>query len=1020
MDQGPMWFGLIGPLLVRHDDVEFLVPAAKQRIVLAALLLARGSVVSSARLSELVWNGRPPAGAAVTLRSYVGRLRQALGPAGQRIVTADGGYLIKAAEDEIDLSSYARLCGRGEAALQSRSWQQASDLLSEAERLWRGSPLADIPCQALKDTEVHPLEQLRLQATQWQIEADLQLGHFGKVVPHLYALTAEHPLLEPFHYQLMVALYRSGRQADALAAYRQARVVLVSEIGVEPAPELQLLHQQILAGSADPALPPVAAASAASAAPADLVTVPRQLPPPVASFVGRAAELQQLTEQGASLAMLISAIGGTAGVGKTALAVQWAHQEAGRYPDGQLYADLRGYDPGPPMVAADVLAGFLRALGVPSRDIPLEDDERAALYRSLLAGRKILVLLDNASAAEQVRALLPASPGCTAVVTSRDALAGLVARDGAHRLDLGLLPLTDAVRLLRMLIGGRVDAEPKAAAALAVCCCRLPLALRVAAELASARPAASLASLVGDLADQQRRLDLLDAGGDIRTAVRAVFSWSYRHLDPASARGFRLIGDHPGAAFDIYSVAALADLTSPQAGQLLDVLCRAHLVQPVGPGRYGMHDLLRAYAREVAATCDSQAERRTALTRLIDYYLHAAETAMITLYPAAQDRQPPVPPGPRAGGVADPAAARTWLDAELPNLVAVAAHSAATGRPDHVARLAAALFRYLDTGGHYAEAITIHTHARRAAAEARDRSAEAEALINLAIAEARQCNHQAATRHFEESLTLYREAGDRDGEARALGNLGIACLRQGHYQQATDHLQRALPMFRAGGNRAREASGLDSLGLACLRQGRYQQATAYLQQALDLSREIGSRSSEARALTNLGDVLLRQNRYQQATSYLGQSLAICRDTGDRVGEAYALASLGDLHLRQGRHQRSVSHYQRALSLFREIHDRSGEACALNGLGAALLAAGQPGQARIQHIAAVTLANQTGDIYQQARGHNGLGNAHHTTGNASKARDHWQQALTLHGDLGDPEADEVRARLSTAANRHRET
>jgi DNA-binding SARP family transcriptional activator/Tfp pilus assembly protein PilF len=1012
-----MWFGLIGPLLVRHDDVEFLVPAAKQRILLAALLLARGSAVSSARLTELVWDGRPPAGAAVTLRSYVGRLRQALGPAGQRIVTADGGYLIRAAEDEIDLSSYARLCSKGEAALQARSWQQAARLLSEAERLWRGSPLSDIPSQVLKDTEVHPLEQLRQLATQWHIEADLQLGHFSKVIPQLYALTAEHPLLEPFHYQLMVALSRSGRQADALAAYRQARGVLVSEIGVEPGPELQLLHQRILEGNTDPAAP---AGASRPGAPADLPAVPRQLPPPVPNFVGRATELQRLTGQSASLAMLITAIGGTAGVGKTALAVQWAHQQAGRYPDGQLYVDLRGYDPGQPMSAADALAGFLRALGVPSPDIALEDGERAAQYRSLLAGRKILVLLDNASAAEQVRPLLPATPGCTAVVTSRDPLAGLVARDGARRLDLDLLPMADAVRLLRMLIGTRVDTEPEAAAALAGCCCRLPLALRVAAELAAARPAASLASLAGDLADQQQRLDLLDAGGDVRTAVRAVFSWSYRHLDPASARAFRLLGEHPGTTFDTYAVAALAGTTPQRAGQLLDALCRAYLVQPARPGRYGMHDLLRAYAREVAASCDSPAERRTARTRLSDYYLYAADAAISTLYPATQDRQPLTSPSQtRIPAIADAAAARAWLDAELPSLVAIAALSAAhggPGRPGHVTRLAATLFRYLDTGGHYAEAITIHTHARSAAAQVSDRSAEAEALINLAIAEARQCSHQTAFRHFQQSLALYLEAGDKDGEARALGNLGVASLRQGRYQQAADYLRRALPMFRAGGQRSREASALGSLGLACLRQGRYQQAADYLLQALDLSREIGSRSSEARALTNLGDVDLRQNRYQQAAGHLERSLAICRETGDRVGEAYALASLGDLHLRQGHCRRSIGDHQRALALFREIHDRSGETGALNGLGAALLAAGQADQARTEHIAAITLATQTGDSYQQARAHNGLGNADEATGNPSQARDHWQQALALHSDLGDPEADEVRAQLSATVRR----
>jgi tetratricopeptide (TPR) repeat protein len=811
------------------------------------------------------------------------------------------------------------------------------------------------------------------------------------------------------------AFFAAGDRHDTASTV--AAVVLVEELGSEAGPELRALHRQIL--DDDPALIVTPAPlEVAAAGGGRAVVVPRELPAAVPAFTGRDSELAALAELSwatsgmASPAMLITAIGGTAGVGKTALAVQWAHQVTGWFPDGQLYVNLRGYDPGQRVRAADALAGFLRALGVPSGDIPLEEDERAARYRSLLAGRRMLVLLDNAGDADQVRPLLPGTPGCTAVVTSRDALVGLVARDGAQRLDLDLLPLTDAVRLLRTLIGDRVDAEPEAAMALADCCCRLPLALRVAAELAAASPSASLASLAGDLADQQQQLDLLDAGGDVRTAVRAVFSWSCRHLDPASARAFRLVGEHPGPAFDAYAVAALAAITPQQAGHLLDLLCRAHLVQPAGPDRYGMHDLLRAYARELATASDSPAERRMALTRLTDYYVHAAAAAMITLHPAMRHRLPPVPAAAvPAPPVATTSAARAWLDTELPNLAAVAAHAAAHGLPDQVTRLAATLFRYLDTGGHYAEAITIHTHARRAASQASDRSAEAEALINLAVAEARQCSHEAAVSHLEQSLALYREAGDRAGEARALGNLGVAYLRQGRYQQAAAHIQRVLPMFRDAGNRSSEASALNSLGLAYLRQGSYQQAADYLKQALELAREIGSRSSEARALTNLGDVDLRQNRYQQATSHLQQSLALCRETGDRVGEAYALASFGDLHLRQGGYQRSVSHHQRALSLFGEIGDRSGEADALNGLGAGLLATGQASQARAKHSAAVALASQTGDYYQQARGHNGLGYAYQATGNPGQARHHWLQALTLYSFLGDPEADRVRVRLS---------
>jgi hypothetical protein len=433
--------------------------------------------------------------------------------------------------------------------------------------------------------------------------------------------------------------------------------------------------------------------------------VPRQLPGSVRHFVGRASELAALFRLRevvgtAHAAAVISAVGGMAGVGKTALAVYWAHQVAGEFPDGQLYVNLRGYDAERPMAAGDALAGFLRALGVPGTDIPGDADERAAMYRSLLAGQRMLVLLDNACHAEQVRPLLPGSPGCMTVVTSRDALAGLVARDGAVRLDLGLLPLAEAVGLLRALIGGRVDACPDAADALATRCARLPLALRLAAELAAARPAASLAELAGELADQKQRLDRLGAGGDPRTAIRAVFSWSYRHLEPDAALAFRLLSAATSSDIDLFAAAAVIGGTSERAAQLVDQLRRAHLLQAATPGRHAIHDLLRTYGQELAAACDGTGERRSALTRLFDYYLQASAAAMHTLFPIEASSQPEIPlPAAALPATDHPAAARAWLDAERENLVIAAAHAAAHGWPQHAIGLASCLFRYLDAGG---------------------------------------------------------------------------------------------------------------------------------------------------------------------------------------------------------------------------------------------------------------------------------------------------------------------------------
>jgi tetratricopeptide (TPR) repeat protein len=655
--------------------------------------------------------------------------------------------------------------------------------------------------------------------------------------------------------------------------------------------------------------------------------------------------------------VLISAIGGTAGVGKTALAVQWARQCAARFPDGQLYVNLRGYDPAQPVTAADALAGFLRALGVPGQEIPPGEEELAARYRSLLDGRQMLIVLDNAGSAEQVRPLLPGSPACTVVVTSRDALAGLVARHGAVRLELDLLPLADAVSLLRELIGERARSGPGAVTALADQCARLPLALRVAAELAAARPADPLAGLVEELAGRQR-LDLLDASGDPRTAVRSVFSWSYRRLDPGAARAFRMAGLHPGRDFDGYAVAALAGTSLDQGRRMLDTLARAHLIQPVGPGRYSLLDLLRGYARELAAARDSEAEQQAALTRLFDHYLHTTAAAMDALYPAERHRRPPVPPpASLVPPVARPAGARDWLDAERATLVAIATHAAGHGWPGHATRLAATVFRYLERGGHVVEASSIHSHALAAGRQAGDADAEAAALNALGVLAVQQGRYQHAICHLEQAQALFRQAGDLFGQARTLNNLGMACLLEGHHEQASSRFQQALTLFRANGDQVSETSTLANLGQIDLRQGRYRQASERFRQTLTLARKTGNRDMESGALIKLGEASLRMGAYQRAASLLRRVLAVSRDSGGRTHEVSALTLLGETCLRLGRHQQAVGHLHHALAMAREIGGREEEADALNSLGEVLLAAGQPGQARVQHAAALGLASQ---------------------------------------------------------------
>jgi tetratricopeptide (TPR) repeat protein len=794
--------------------------------------------------------------------------------------------------------------------------------------------------------------------------------------------------------------------------------------------------------------------------------VPTQLPADVEIFRGRSQELADLdrllihttgTAAAApftgkdSTAVVISAVSGTAGVGKTALTLRWAHRVRGEFRDGQLYVNLHGFDPEQPLSAADALAGFLRALGVVGTNIPVGVEERAAAYRSLLDGRRMLIVLDNASSVEQVRLLLPGTPSCVVVVTSRDSLAGLVARHSARRIDLDLLPMEDAVALLAALIGGRVAAEPETAATLARLCAQLPLALRVAAELAAARPRISLAQLVSELADEQRRLELLDAGGDDRTAVRGVFSWSYRHLPALAARAFRLMGLHPGPDFDSYAVAALLDSSRDRAQQTLNALARAHLIQTPRPGRYGMHDLLRAYATYLADVEDAETEQRPSLTRLFDHYLSTAATAMDVLVPAEQHRRPRVPaPVTPAPPIPDRPTARRWLDTERATLTAISAYTAARGWLSHTTALSTTLHRYLDGGGHFADGLTVHTHALHAARHTHSPAAELDALLNLGHMYWQHSHYAQATDHLQQALVIASEIGDRHGETNARLNLGIVAQRQGDYGLAINHLQLALAIASEIGDRVGETNTQLNLGIVDRRQGHYRLAADHCRQALAIAGEIGDRHGEANALDHLGTIYQRQGRYSHAAEHHQQALVLFQEIGDRHGEANTLVDLGTVYRRQGNYQKAAEHHQQALALFRNMDDQHGETCALNRVGETLIAMGQPDQALAQHAAALTLATQIGDRYEQARAHNGLAYAHQVAGapdralahhaaaltlatqigeryeqarahdglartyqlagQRNQARQHWHNAFALYTELGVPDVNDVRARL----------
>jgi tetratricopeptide (TPR) repeat protein len=713
---------------------------------------------------------------------------------------------------------------------------------------------------------------------------------------------------------------------------------------------------------------------------------------------------------------VITAIGGTAGVGKSALAVHWAHQVAAGFPDGQLFVNLRGFDPLMTAVTpGDAALVLLEALGVSRDRLPVTVEARLGLYRSLLAGRRMLVVLDNAYDEAQVRPLLPGAPACRVVITSRNQLAGLAAVESARLLMLDVLTEDEAAQLFSQRVGaGRVAADPHAAGQLITSCAHLPLALCVVGARAAMRPDLSLSQLAADLGAYPG-LGGFVAGPDPAADIGAVLSWSYRQLGTEAARAFRLGGLHPGQELDRHAVAALTGMALPQASRALETLASGCLIQPVTGDRYRMHDLLRRYARELASGQDSEQDRQEALTRLLDYYLRSAADAMDIAFPAERNRRPRVASSAAAIAVLpDADAALDWLAAERAALVAGAVYAAASGWPSHATRLAATLNRYFDAGGYTDEAITVHASAARAAAVCGDEAAEARALMNLGAAYLRQGRFESAADHYRRALAIWSQSPDRLGEACAGSGLGLVKMQQGQLQEATVHLERSIAMFGEIGDRAREANELANLAIAEHRQGRFGLAMAHAQRALVLCRELGDEGTETFICTVIGTIHSRRGKYQHAATVYQQALAVARRIGDLSAEADILCELGLAELRQGQHQRATHTLQQALDLATSAGSRTLQAQVLSNLGEAHLRAARTADARARYAAALDLASGIGAKRERAQAHHGLGQTYHESGDARNARRHWREALTLYTELGTPEADQILTQLTASS------
>jgi tetratricopeptide (TPR) repeat protein len=699
-----------------------------------------------------------------------------------------------------------------------------------------------------------------------------------------------------------------------------------------------------------------------------------------------------------------------AGVGKTRLAIHAAYLLAREMSfDHVLFVNLRGFHPDPTQPPADpaaVLDGFLRLLGVPGHQIPHDLLARSVLYRDRVAGTRALVVLDNAATAEQVRPLLPESPGCPVLVTSRRKLNDL---HPAIHLAVDVFAPDEAVAFLtREAPRVPVGQDPDAMSRIARRCGYLPLALGLVTGHIRATPGWTLNDHADRLDERhhQRRLD---------DSVELALGLSCRHLTSDQHQLLRLAASHPGQDLDPYAAAALADTDLRTTQTRLDHLCRDHLLQQGTHGRYTFHDLVRAYAAGRSSDEDPPPERRAALTRLFDYYLAAATAAVNALHPAETHRRPRISlPRTPIPDLTDPGTAHSWLDTERTNLVAVAAHTTDHGWPTHSTRLATVLFSYLDRG-HYTDAMVIHGHALHAAEHTGDTAGQGQALSHLGFTGMRLGRSEQAVEYFQQALLLFRQAGDRSGEARVLYSLGAAGRRTGHYRLSANYLQHSLALYRQLGDRIGEANALNNLGIVEERLSHEQLAVDHLQQSLALCRQTGDRAGEACALNNLGAIEGRLGRSERAADRLQQALAGYRDAGIRRGEACVLDSLGDFHAGLGQPDRATEYYQQALAILREIGNRFGEARALNGLGEVTHATGHPVDAITHHAAAHTIAADTGDRPEQARALAGLGHAYRTLDNHTRARQHYQQALSLYTALGALNADHLRADLAALDN-----
>ncbi|MEV3869787.1 BTAD domain-containing putative transcriptional regulator [Streptomyces sp. NPDC049906] len=913
-----MHFALLGPLEVTLDGRRLALGSIKQRLLLATLLSRPSETVPTGVLVTALWGDEPPASAAANLRTYAGGLRGALGGDGpwEGMPTTRGGYLLRVPPGGTDVERFDEAAHRGRRALAAGDSALAREELARALAMWRGRVLEGLVLPDVLAAWARGLEESRCHTEEEHAQALLAEGDPSQAVLRMRRLVALHPLRQRAWAHLMLGLHRVGDVRGALEAYRTVRDALVRETGLEPGPELARVHEDVLrqrattAGADSPPQPPR----------------PRQLPLATADFVGRKDALAALDAgldrvDGQAPGVVITAVSGMAGVGKTTLALHWAHRVADRFPDGQLHVDLRGFDESGAVSAADALQGFVQALGVPQARVPSGAQARAGLYRSLLASRRMLVVLDNARDSAHVRPLLPGAGESVVVVTSRNRLQGLVASEGARALTLEVLSTEESALMLARRLGPRVAAEPDAAADIVALTGRLPLALAVVAARVADHPAFPLHAFAAELRPTEALLDVLEDSD-----AQRVLAWSYLALSEAAARLFRLLGLHPGPDLTLTAAAALAGAPTRSVRPLLRELTRLHLLTEHLPGRYLFHDLLRTYAAALVRAEEPPPEVLRARERFYDHCLHRAHAAAVLVQPQWPAVMPvPALPSNDGDRARDADTALAWFAAERRVLLRTVTQAAACGFETYSWQLAWALTAYLAPLGLWQDQRTVQQTALAAAERSEDRVGEAMARRLLARADARLGSLDTAEQSLRRALELYEQLGETTGRAQTLHNYVELCYMGGRLSEALAHGREALRLYGLSGNRDGEARTLNAMGWLHAAEGDYRAAIDHCTRALDRQRQAGDRNGQAATLDSLGFAHHHLARYDRAVACYEEAVDLFRSSADRYHEAETLVRLGDTLVVTGRSTRAEEVWERAATMFEELWDPEADA-----------------------------------------------------------------------------------------------